>query len=149
MVTVTVGSNNTVRYLESVKTDIRQSLLKAMTRIGIGLQAYIQTKKLEGQVLQHRSGKLIGSIRQHVVDEGSEIVVVVQGGGGVAPYGYVHEYGGTYLVPTHWRTSKLGNPYQVRPYNITFPERSYMRSSLEENEQWIVEQIERAIKEAL
>jgi phage gpG-like protein len=135
---------------------LRSSVQECFGRIALWLQRDIQTNALEGQVLHHRSGKLIGSIRQWLEWGGNytgagpfTISAVVQGGGGVAPYGEIHEYGGTFTIPAHMSTSRLGNPFQVRAHSATFPERSFMRSRLHEGEPMFLSWIERAVGEGI
>jgi|SRR5579863_926663 len=111
--------------------NLRASIYRAMNRIQVGLQSLI-ISKLQGPVLQHRSGKLTGSVRGQVEDHGDMISAVVTAGGGVAPYAAVHEYGGTFQIPDHLSHSKRGRAFTVRAHSATFPERSFMRSSLTE-----------------
>jgi phage gpG-like protein len=59
------------------------------------LQQKIQGEKLQGQVLQHRSGRLAASINARPTEQtGSELVGTVEGAGGPAWYGQIHELGG-------------------------------------------------------
>lgn len=52
-------------------------------------------QNLSGDVLQTRSGDLLGSVEQIGPNAtGDEIVSTVQAGGDAAPYGIVHEHGG-------------------------------------------------------
>lgn len=129
---------------------MRQSDIE-MTRV----QSLIQSTKLEGQVLHHRSGKGIASIRMIPAQlQGSIITGGVQGGGGVAWYMALHESGGTFNMPernrrigfnsdheqirllTHGgrvrKAVKSISTHRVRKGSITFPERSFMRSTWEE-----------------
>jgi hypothetical protein len=80
-------------------------LARKLTFFMIKLQAKIQTEFLSGQVLEHRTGKLINSIRtEGAHQEGDSLIGTVQGAGGVAWYGIVHEQGGK-------------GPYEIRPVN--------------------------------
>ena len=128
---------------------LHTSLLIAFARIAIGLQAYIKTQKLQGQVLAHRSGKLTRSIEQQVVDQGRTFTAVVQAGS-LAPYGAIHEYGGTFQIPEHMSHSRLSQKtWTVRSHTATFPERSFMRSSLKEYRDQAYREIENAISGSL
>jgi hypothetical protein len=127
------------------------------------LQGYIQSSKLQTNPLHHRTGKLQSSIRYiPAVVEGNSVVGSVEGGGGVAPYGVVQEYGGTFSVRGYMRRTAFNTRGEqvklltkhgltstrssiasvdlgtVRPHTITFPERSFMRVSLAEKEAEIV-----------
>lgn len=105
MITLTLNATD-----EKVANSLRQkgpvlieSLSKRLMWLMTKLQRKIQTEKLQGQVLNQRSGKLANSIRSEGVHaEGSAIVGSVQGAGGPAFYGAVHEYGGK-------------GPYEIRP----------------------------------
>ena len=126
---------------------VHASLVMAFTRIAIGLQQYIVTQKLEGQVLHHRSGKLIRSIQQHIEDSGNTIAAVVQAGS-LAPYAAVHEWGGMFNIPEHQSFSRAGRAFSVRAHTATFPERSFMRSSLREYKDTALREIRAALNNA-
>lgn len=143
------GDATVVANLRSVGPRLRNALAQAMNRIGIILAAYIVSEKLQGQALKHRTGKLGRSIRNSVEQSGDTVAALVQGGGAFAPYGVIHEDGGTFQIPDHMSTSKLGKSFLVRAHQATFPERSFMRSSLAENRQLFVDQIEFAVAESI
>lgn len=137
---------------------IIQAVLRKMNVLMLELQAKIVGEKLQGQVLKHRTGKLAGSIRVvPAVVQGSSVIGEVQGGGGPAFYGRVHEYGGTFNIPAHER--KLGAVRgkmkarlaggMVRSHTAVFPERSFMRTSLEEMRQQIFDGLTTAVSEEL
>jgi phage gpG-like protein len=128
---------------------MRESVRQCFIRIALWLQRDIQTNALEGQALKHRSGKLIGSIRQWTEFGDREAIAIVEGGGGVAPYGEIHEFGGTFMIPAHMSTSRLGKPFEVRAHSATFPERSFMRWRLREGEGMFLDWIERAVSEGI
>lgn len=113
------------------------------------LQQRIVLDKLQGQVLHHRTGKLGASIRMEPMKaEGTQLVGAVTGGGGPAWYGRLHEYGGTFQAQRHSvahfgkgitgighvgkKIRALEQRRTATVYTIHFPERSFMRSSLEE-----------------
>ena len=121
----------------------------AMQRVAIALQAYIQREKLSGDPLHQRTGVLKGSINQHVERDDHSVSAVVSGAGGPAYYGWVHEFGGTFTVPEHYSTSRLGNRFVVRAHNATYPERSFMRSSFEETKDQFVQWIQDAIRDGM
>lgn len=122
---------------EKVLSAVQKQMLLTMLRV----QQHIQTDKLSGTVLQHRSGKLIGSVRvEEVRVDGSEVTGSVQAGGGPAWYGRIHEYGGVFTAKG--RISKGGKRGQ--PYQMKFPERSFMRSSLADMRSQIFEDLKAA-----
>jgi len=136
--------NSDVRVAAALRAkapQIVQAVLRKMNVFMLELQAKIVGEKLQGQVLQHRTGKLAGSIRAiPAVVEGEAIVGAVQGGGGPAFYGRVHEFGGTFNIPEYQRQITGGKKQDmlkrvagtVRAHTARFPERSFMRTSLEE-----------------
>lgn len=72
------------RIIEVLRTKITAAMIQ--------LSSYIISQKLHGQMLQHRSGKLAGSIRAiPAVFEGASIIGSVEGGGGPAFYGKFFE----------------------------------------------------------
>lgn len=104
------------------------------------LQSHIQVDKLSGQVLKPRSGKLRGSIR--VIDaavSNATIFAEVLGGGGLAPYGEVHEYGGKapyVIVPKNRKALRFMMNGKIvfarKVIHPPLPERSFMRSGLDD-----------------
>src|ERR1039458_2287005 len=119
------------------------------------LQQKVQGEKLQGQVLHHRSGRLAASINaKPTTQEGSRLIGTVEGAGGPAWYGQLHETGGTFNVKEYIRRQgfdKKGNFIKllnhngsvraavnmtkqgiVKAHTVTFSQRSFMTSSLEE-----------------
>jgi hypothetical protein len=150
------GSDQAVAHRVSEKGPKVFDVLKTkMDALMIGLQSHVVTDKLDGQVLQHRTGKLAASIRAiPATVEADKILGTVEGAGGPAWYGRVHEYGGTFDVPKgRLITQIFGNPVKVpfmsKPYTMTFPTRSFMRTSLADQEQQIVEGLKDTTREAL
>jgi hypothetical protein len=149
------GSNQRVAAaLRAKGPQIIEAVLRKMNSLTLQLQAKIVGEKLQGQVLQHRTGKLAGSIRMiPAVVEGESVVGAVEGGGGPAFYGRVHEYGGMFNVKGRMITEVFGrkvkSPHESRAYTATFPERSFMRTSLEEMRQRFFEGLTQATNEGL
>jgi hypothetical protein len=121
------------------------------------LQSHVQFDKLSGQVLQHRSGKLINSIREiRPTVDGTTITGAVEGGGGPAFYGKFHEYGTDRTYEIFAKTKKsltfMLNGKQVFVKKVLHPpikERSFMRVSLEEMAPEIRASLQAALGEAL
>jgi hypothetical protein len=134
---------------------IVQALMRKLESLMLQLQAKIVGEKLQGQVLAHRTGKLSGSIREiPVTNTGTLLTGAVEGAGGPAWYGKLHEEGGTF--PYH-RKSKIAERLsgkeamskRARKGSITFPQRSFMRTSLEEMRGQIFEGLRTAVSEEL
>jgi phage gpG-like protein len=150
MIQVTVGNIETVVVrLEGFGQRLVTSLNRQMTRIVLELQSYIRTRKLVGgSPLHQRTGNLSRAITYQVQQEPDGVLGIV-GVDRTAPYGAVHEYGGTFTVRSHIATSKRGNPYDVRAHSATYPERSFLRSALSENQENIIERLRQAVNEAI
>lgn len=112
--------------------------LKTVTRLAIMLQRHVKEKKLSGQVLKVRTGNLRRSITYRVVQTGVDKAYGVVGTN--VNYGRIHEYGGVVSIGQHLRTitqvfgHKLKAPLEVtvRRHTARFPERSFLRTSLQE-----------------
>lgn len=129
------------------------AMTETMDELMLRLQSNIVDEKLHGQVLQQRTGKLAASVRAlPATQEGTTIVGVVEGGGGVAWYGRLHEYGfGPYDYETT-RTIKMfyGDlTFKKLVHSSGFPERSFMRSSLDEFQSSIVEAMQVSLNAAV
>lgn len=119
------------------------------------LQAYIITRKLHGQVLQQRTGNLTRNILQFdAVDTGESLEGTV-GLGANAPYGLAHERGATIpdRVPVNakalsWIGADGNRIFAMRAKGFQLPERSFMRSSLAENREQIMQKLRAGIREA-
>jgi phage gpG-like protein len=150
MITITVGNiPPVVTNLQGFGQRLMTSLNRQMTRIVVELQSYIRIKKLVGgNPLHQRTGNLSRAITYQVQQDTDGITGFV-GVDRTANYGAVHEYGGTFTVREHIAMSKKGNPYNVRAHSATYPQRSFLRSSLSENQANIVKQLTEAVNEAI
>lgn len=90
------GTDRTVpAELRRKMPGILEAVRMKMNMLDLQLQQKIQGEKLQGQVLQHRTGKLAASIRVEEATVTGDIVEgAVEGAGGVAFYGRVQNYGG-------------------------------------------------------
>ncbi len=123
-----VGGTETVARFEKVSDKIYQDLMTTIKDQWFGLQSYIVTSKLSGQVLKRRTGLLASSINvggpqstSRFTADNTQIVGKV---GTAVVYAAIHEYGGTIE-----RTSSKGNSFTQ-----TFPERSFLRSGLQDKQ---------------
>lgn len=123
----------------------------------IALQAKIVGEKLDGQVLNIRSGKLANSIRVIPASAGgTRMVASVQGAGGPAYYGAYHEDGteNSYIIrPINKQALAfmLGGKLIIRKAVLHPPikKRSFMRSSLDEMRAQIISDLQAAVNEAI
>jgi phage gpG-like protein len=130
-------------------------LAREVERLGGILRDRVE-RKLSGEVLQQRSGRLAGSIAVEMAREGLAASASVSSD---APYAAIHEYGGVIpareILPVSARA--LAFPWRGRQRffkrvqlpAVTMPERSFMRSALDETAPEIRAALEAAAAEAM
>lgn len=149
---VLTGDDKIALRLQEAPSALRQAISDSMKRQWFRLQAAVVTQKLSGDPLHRRTGLLASSINvggsetaTEFTDDPLEIVGKV---GTKVRYGFVHENGGTFGIPAHMRTittvfGRAVAPHhvEVRAHNATFPQRSFLRSTLEEMRGSIIDNI--------
>lgn len=161
MIRITVNEAEVAARLDALPGEINDALRAKMDELLARLQNYIQTEHLSApagfsaKLLHQRSGKLIGSIRMiPTAVSGDGLVGYVEGAGGPAWYGRVHEFGGSWAVPAREgvrraldkRGKVLGaKTFAVKAFTVVMPERSFMRASLEEMRDFIVSEMQDAV----
>jgi phage gpG-like protein len=152
-----VGDDLVLDWLRGASDTIASGIAQAITQLGIELQRHIQDDELSGQMLAVRSGSLKSSIDLQI-DQGSEgISATVYSD---SKYAAAHEYGfaGTVDVKASLRriTEAFGRPISEKTINVRayqrrmeLPERSFMRSALEDMDPAIRDEVEAALLEAL
>lgn len=149
---VLVGDDALVARFKSVSDKVRQRLTLAVNEQLYGLQGYIVSQKLAGQVLKRRTTTLSSNINVKEATANSDDISGLVGTNVV--YGRIHEYGGTVTIPAHQRTisQAWGRPLangpktiDVRSYKATFPERSFLRSGLRDRQSQIRAAINAAV----
>lgn len=148
-------------FFEQSTPRILAAVEKAITLAMADLQAYIQRDKLQGQVLKsHKNGAgLAGSLNIRIERDGD---ISIAGYVGTAIiYARIHEYGfngmETVRSFTRMQTMAWGKPMksprevvvQEHQRFMFMPARPYMRPSLQEKKQAIVDRVREAISEAL
>lgn len=124
--------------------NVRDSLDRAIFRKAVELQRYVVRNKLSAAPgfsstqLHKVTGNLQQSIQQDVKETATEIVGRVFSAGDVK-YAAIHEYGGV--------IQRYGK--KVGDYSMRIPARSFVRSSLEENREGIIEAMDEAVMEGL
>ena len=152
-----VGDDAVLAWLRSFPDAAASGIASAITQLGIDLQQKIQDNELSGQILAVRSGALKSSIDLQIDQDDGGISATVSSN---SRYARVHEYGfaGTVDVKASLRriTEAFGHPVaekaiNVRPYRrrMELPERSFMRSALEDMDPEIRDEVEAALLEAL
>ncbi len=147
-----IGTEKVIARIGAKGATIRQALYEYCRNFGQGMAAYIQTEKLQGQVLNHRTGSLSDSIKSETESTGGVITTTVSAGGAACKYAAIHEFGfdGTETVRAHLRrsstqmsvsarkrVSKFKGEIMVRSFtrHMHMPERSYLRSTLAEKKE--------------
>lgn len=149
------GDKEIIAKIDRLSPAVHAALLKKVWELVLKIEAYIKTNKLNGQVLNRRTGKLARSIASEVEDNFERIIGIIFQSADV-PYGAIHEFGGKtaahVIVPKKasvlrfW--DKSGQKVFARKVNhpgSVMPERSYMRSSLSD----FSTQISLGLKEAV
>lgn len=135
-----VGDRQLIARMASLPASVHASILAKVYELTLRLEARVKTQKLNGQVLNRKTGRLARSIGSKVEDNVTSVLGVVFQSADV-PYGAIHEFGGK--IPAHVIRpkkasvlrffSKSGDKVFARSVNhpgAIMPERSYLRSSL-------------------
>lgn len=135
---------------------VHDALLEQANALKDVLEAQIQ-QKLSGDVLQLRSGTLLGSIVSSIENDGDEFSVSISSIG--VPYAAIHEFGGkTSAHEIIARNTKalafVARGHQVFAQQVhhpgsPIPARSYLVSSLTETQHDIMSGFKRSIVDAL
>lgn len=133
MITVqVVGDREMIARLTSMTKRVRDFLRAALEREAIFETGYVKGQKLSGQVLNVRTGTLRRSINYKIEETSSRITASV---GTNVIYGRVHELG----AAIH-RISSRG-----KSFTINIPQRSFLASTLRDNDA----RIRKAMKDAI
>ena len=152
-----VGDEQLLERLRALPDAINSGVLRGITQLGIELQRNVQQNKLSGQVLRSRTGSLKSSVDLRVDQSGGAITASVFTD---SRYAGVQEYGfaGTVSVRASLRRIReaFGRPIaektiSVRAYDrrMDLPERSFLRSALEDMTPAIRDAVETALTEAV
>lgn len=155
-VTISIDETNIQARLAAMPGLIRQRLIAAMDREAATLQGLVK-QKLSGEVLDNVTGRLRRSINVERQDSDTTLVRTV---GTNVRYARAHEYGftGTVNVREHLRhiTQAFGRP--IRPRDVVvhahamrmhLPERSFLRSALQERAPSIRDALTAAVRGAV
>ena len=141
--------------LREIPQIVSRNAERAIAELTIRLQRKVIKEKLDGQVLNVRTGILAGSISSVTQTSATRFVGFV---GTNVSYANAHEYGvnKTVSVKEHLRmiTMAWGKPIknprrvEVRAHSMrmNLPARSFLRFSLDEMQPEIFERIEQALK---
>jgi len=151
-----VGTEGVIGRLDQIPGKVAAALRRAVEAEAIKLTAYVKEQKLSGQALKTQTGTLQRSINYQLQDEGDRIAATV---GTNLVYAGIHEYGGTTRDHVIEARKAKTLSFQMGGQDVFFkrvnhpgshmPERSFLRSALEENAGSIRAAIEQAVKESL
>jgi hypothetical protein len=152
-----VGDDAVLAWLRATPDAVASGLARAITTLGIELQRKIQEDELANQTLAARSGLLKSSNSLQIDQSDDRIAATVSSGG---EYGHAHESGftGAVHVEANLRRIKkaFGRPAlrratKMQSYRrrIDVPERSFLRSALEDMDPAVRDEVEAALREAL
>jgi HK97 gp10 family phage protein len=154
---VIVGDPNKVpAYILAKFPQIQGVCQVSMGRLVLKLSNNIKAEKLSGQVLKNRTGTLRRSISSSVSTSGTATIGKV---GTNVEYAAIHEFGGRTrehdILPKRGRA--LAFPWKGKQMILAkvhhpgsqMPERSFMRTALEEMRPEILEEFNNAIMEVL
>lgn len=143
------GDKLVLAHLEKLPSNLRKAISDSVRRQWFRIQAEVVRGKLSGVPLHRRTGNLASSINVGGTDtatsfEESDTEVTGRIGTKVR-YGAVHEYGGTFTVKEYQRrvTSRLLGEHEVtvKAHNVTYPQRSFLRSTLADMRPSVLEAI--------
>ena len=152
-----VGDVQLLERLRALPDAINSGLLHGITQLGIELQRHVQEDKLSGQVLRSRTGSLRSSISLQVDQSGGAVTASVFTD---SRYAGVQEYGfaGTVSVRASLRRIReaFGRPIAEKTISVrahdrrmNLPERSFLRSALEDMAPVIRDEVGAALAEAV
>jgi len=150
------GDEQLIEAFRAMPTDVRQSVARRVLRLSIVLQRHVKERKLSGQVLRNRTGRLRRSITREVTEQPTAIIAKV---GTNVSYARIHEYGGVVrahdVYPKHakalsfiWHGKRVFFA-RVHIPQIKMPERSFLRSSLRELRGQITSELKAEVHGAL
>lgn len=145
-----IGDKDVVARLRGLPAHARTNLRSELEGLALRMTVMVKAEKLSGQVLKVQTGRLRRSITWKVSDTGTGIYATV---GTNVEYAPRHEYGfsGAEQVKAHLRKLASGRRVPVRAHarTVNAPERSFLRSSLQEMRGEIREGMRRVMRDAI
>lgn len=160
-----IGADAVAARFRYMSPKMQAAMAKNIKRLAFILQRYIKESKLSGQVLNARTGTLRRSIAVTVDEQPGHIIGHV---GTVVKYGAVHELGfsGQVSVKEHLRRTKAQKKralkgkqqgpaeqgsISVRAHSrtVNFPERSFLRTALEDKQSMLNQELRNAVTRVL
>lgn len=154
--TIEVDDSRVRAWFGKMPASIQQRVETAVYLLAEKLKSHVINDKLLGQVLNRVSGRLGQSIQQRVETSDKGATGIVYSAGDV-PYARIHEYGGqtaAHVIEARGNGTLAflwhGNQAFFKKVNhpgSKIPERSYMRSSLADMKEEIIERLRAATVE--
>lgn len=151
------GDRQLIQRFRAMPSALHDSILRKVTSLTLQLENRVKGK-LSDDVLHVRTGKLHASVFSEVVDTPNRVVGIVGAGRGVA-YAAIHEFGGVVRIPEvvptnakalHWVTGgKDVFVMRARAHDVVIPQRSYLRSSLDDMKGQILEELTTAARQGM
>lgn len=147
-----IGRDEVVAKLQRAGSTAHQAIYKLVNELGLRLLAHVKADKLSDQVLHVRTGRLRRSINLQMTDNGSEVIASV---GTNVVYARIHEFGGK--TSPHVIEAKNGKALRFESNGMVYyrqrvnhpgskmPERSFLRSSLEDMRAYIHERLAQGV----
>lgn len=151
---ITVDDSAVIARFTSMPDKVHNNLVRAVTTSTLNLRTHIVRDKLNGQVLQRRTGRLGQSIQTEVTNTSTTITGIVYSAGDVK-YARIHEFGGQtaphIIVPKNAQALYFNGRFakKVNHPGSKIPERSYMRSSLADMAAEISANLKAAVAEGI
>lgn len=149
------GDQALIARLQAMPDAVRKKLLAKVTSLAFQLERKIKGDKLSGQVLNVRTGKLRASIHSSAEQNETSTIGKAASSGDVK-YAAIHEFGGTINIPeivargkalAFMQNGKMAFYKKVAAHTVTMPERSFMRSSLADMKDQIIQEMTEAVRE--
>lgn len=152
-----LGGRAAAERFKEAEAHLKAGMTKSVTRLCLLLQTKVK-QKLSGQVLNVRTGRLRRSINLQMAGQGTLQVAGTVGTN--VEYAPPHEFGftGKVSVKESLRTQVMAFGRAIAPVSVTvrahtrqvtLPERSFLRSSLQDMAPEIDRAFQQTIKEAL
>jgi len=137
------GQNDLIDRFSAFPEQLRAALAGKADALAQSLYSAVVDDKLSGGVLNNLSGALRNSIRSQVIQQGDQVSASIFSDGS-APYAAIHEYGGKTaahdILPDKARAlalligGKMAFARLVHHPGSEIPERSYLRSALDDQD---------------
>ena len=159
MLSIRITGTEAVRdRFRGLPAEVIVALTTKVYALTLELETHVKRDKLSGQVLHAITGRLRRSIHSSVTSNGDTVTGKVFSSGDV-PYAAIHEFGGRtaphdiYSVKAKalafMQNGKIAFYKHVRHPGSKIPQRSYLRSSLDDMRQHIIDEMKNAVEEAL